>query len=60
MNTYAAPSLVCTIYISYKGTVKICIGLLRIGSTLTMEHLTEFRTALRHYINFIQKQKVCT
>ena len=23
-----------------------------------MEHLTEFRTALRHYVNFIMKQKV--
>ena len=27
-------------------------------SCLVMEHLTEFRTALRHFINFKQKQKV--
>ena len=27
-------------------------------SPLTMEHLTEFRTVLRHYVNFMQKRKV--
>ena len=27
-------------------------------SALTMEHLTQFRTVLRHYVNFLQKQKV--
>ena len=26
-------------------------------SALTMEHLTYFRTALRHFVNFQQKQK---
>ena len=26
--------------------------------TLTMDHLTEFRTVLRHFVNFKQKQKV--
>ena len=27
-------------------------------SPLTMDHLTEFRTVLRHYVNFMQKRKV--
>ena len=27
-------------------------------SLLTMEHLTEFRTVLRHFVNFMQKRKV--
>ena len=27
-------------------------------SPLTMEHLTEFRTVLRHFVNFMQKRKV--
>ena len=27
-------------------------------SPLTMDHLTEFRTVLRHYVNFMQKWKV--
>lgn len=28
------------------------------GDDLTMDHLTEFRTVLRHFVNFKQKQKV--
>ena len=31
----------------------------RRDSPLTDEHLTQFRTILRHFINFQQKQKVC-
>ncbi len=27
-------------------------------SPLSMEHLSEFRTVLRHFVNFLQKQKV--
>ena len=27
-------------------------------SPLTMNHLTEFRTVLRHFVNFMQKRKV--
>ena len=27
-------------------------------SLLTTDHLTEFRTVLRHYVNFMQKRKV--
>ena len=31
--------------------------LISLESSLTLEHLNEFRTVLRHFINFQQKQK---